>query len=62
MRIKVSDNKELVTKIREQLRENGNYCPCKLVKDEDTQCPCKEFREQPSTGECCCGLYYKVEE
>ncbi len=39
----VSDNKELVEKIREQLKQRGNHCPCKLIQNEDTLCPCKEF-------------------
>lgn len=58
MRIKVSDNKKLVAEIRKSLKENGNYCPCKIEKTEDTKCMCKEFLEQES-GECHCGLYVK---
>lgn len=61
MRIKVSDNKELVENIRTKLKENGGYCPCRIERNEDTKCICKEFREQKS-GECHCGLYFKYEE
>lgn len=61
MRIKVSDNKELVEDIRTKLKENGGYCPCRIERNEDTKCICKEFREQKS-GECHCGLYFKYEE
>ena len=61
MRIKVSEDKELVQEIREKLKENDNYCPCRIEKTPDTKCMCKEFREQ-SVGECHCGLYVKVEE
>lgn len=61
MKVKVSDDIEHVKKIREQLKENGGYCPCRLEKNEDTKCMCKEFLEQ-ETGECHCGLYIKVEE
>ena len=61
MKIKVSDNKELVTEIKQKLKESGGYCPCRLNQNEDTKCPCKEFREQTEPGECHCGLYYKVE-
>lgn len=61
MRIKVSDNKEVVEEIRKKLKENSGYCPCKLFKNEDTKCICKEFREQTELGECHCGLYVKVE-
>ena len=59
MVIKVSEDKELVQRIRQQLKENGGYCPCRLKKTEDTKCMCKEFLEQES-GECHCGLYYKA--
>ena len=62
LKIKVSEDKELVNEIRNKLEENGGYCPCRVTKNEDTKCPCKEFREQTELGECCCGLYYKVEE
>lgn len=45
--------------IKEGLKSNDGYCPCKLVKNEDTKCMCKEFREQEA-GECHCGLYIKI--
>lgn len=61
MRIKVSDNKEVVEEVRKKLKENSGYCPCKLFKNEDTKCICKEFREQTELGECHCGLYVKIE-
>ena len=61
MRIKVSDNKEVVEEVRKKLIENSGYCPCKLFKNEDTKCICKEFREQTELGECHCGLYVKVQ-
>lgn len=60
LRVVISDNKELVEKIREQLKQRGNHCPCKLIQNEDTLCPCKEFLEQ-GVGECHCGLYIKTE-
>ena len=60
MKVKVSDNKELVDEIRAKLKENNDYCPCSLIKSEDTKCMCKEFREQ-ELGECHCGLYIKTE-
>lgn len=56
--IKVSENAELVEEIRRRLKENDNFCPCKLEKTPDTKCMCKEFREQ-EIGECHCGLYVK---
>ena len=60
MKIKLSDNKELVTQIKQKINENGGYCPCRLTQNEDTKCPCREFRNQIDerrAGECHCGLY-----
>lgn len=42
--------------ILEKLRENGGYCPCSLVKNEDTRCMCKVMKER---NECECGLYVR---
>lgn len=61
MKIRVSDNKELVEEIRAQLKENGGYCPCKIEKTPDTKCMCKEFIDMEE-GECHCGLYVKVKD
>lgn len=58
MRIKVTSNKELEKEIRQRIKDNNGYCPCKILKNDDTKCICKEFLEQES-GECHCGLYYK---
>ena len=58
MSIKLSEDKEIVQEIREKIKENGCYCPCKIEKTDDTKCMCKEFREQEG-GECHCGLYVK---
>lgn len=62
MKIKLSDDKKLVAEIKQKLKANGGYCPCRLFKTEDTKCPCKEFREQTELGECHCGLLQKVED
>lgn len=61
MQIKVTQDKELAKEIREKLKANGGYCPCKLIKNEDTKCMCKEFLDRQELGECHCGLYIKVE-
>ena len=45
MQIKLNNNKELVKEIRKKIKENGGYCPCSLIKNEDTKGMCKEFRE-----------------
>ena len=59
-KIRLNENRELVEMIRQGLKENGGYCPCRRSRSEDTKCICKEFREQISrgeAGECHCGLY-----
>ena len=61
MKIIVNPDKELVDVIRQKLKENDGYCPCRIYKNEDTKCICKEFKEQDS-GECHCGLYIKVKD
>lgn len=60
MKITTNSNKELVSEIRAKLKENDNYCPCRVSKIPDNKCMCKEFREQverKESGECHCGLY-----
>jgi ferredoxin-thioredoxin reductase catalytic subunit len=61
MKITTNPDKELVKTIREKLKANDGYCPCRLVKNEDTKCICKEFLEQEE-GECHCGLYIKTKD
>ena len=61
MRIHVTNNVELRDQIRQALKDNGGYCPCRLEKTEDTKCMCKEFLEQES-GPCHCGLYVKEKD
>jgi ferredoxin-thioredoxin reductase catalytic subunit len=59
MRIKLNPDESVVKEVRGGLRETGGYCPCAIVKNEDTKCPCKDFREMDTPGECHCGLYVK---
>lgn len=59
--IKVSSDTKHVENIRIKLKETGGYCPCSLIRNEDTKCMCKEFREM-AEGECHCGLYVKTKE
>lgn len=59
-KIKTNPDKEFVKEIRDKLKENGGYCPCRISKTADTKCMCKEFREMVANGEtgmCHCGLY-----
>lgn len=60
MKITTNPDKEYVKEIREKLKANNGYCPCRIRKTEDTKCMCKEFRdmmERNESGTCHCGLY-----
>ena len=60
-KIKLSDNIELVNEIKNKLKENDGYCPCRIEKTPENKCMCEEFKKQDS-GECHCGLYVKIGE
>ena len=57
-RIRLNDDKELVEEIKEQLKKNSWFCPCKIQKIQENKCPCEEFRNM-EVGECHCGLFVK---
>jgi len=60
IQIKQTEDKELLTEILKQLKENDHYCPCSLTKTPDDKCMCKNFRDQVERrepGECACGRY-----
>jgi ferredoxin-thioredoxin reductase catalytic subunit len=59
MRIKLNPNKKFVEELREEIKNNDGYCPCKIERTNDTICPCKDFRYNQ---ECCCELYIKEED
>lgn len=64
--IRVTDNKEIKETVLAGLKHNKDkygkrYCPCSLVRNDDTVCMCKEFREMEE-GTCHCQLYVKTKE
>lgn len=61
-KIFVTKDKEHEKKIREALKNNDGFCPCKLGKLKENKCICAEFANQDYAGYCHCGLYYKAEE
>ena len=62
MKIIKNPDKDIYDKVTKAVKENEGYCPCEIIKSQDTKCPCKKFREQIIEGECHCGLYIKVAE
>ena len=65
MRVILNKDKEIVDSIREELRMNGGYCPCRLIKTDETKCMCEDFKkmiDEGILGECHCGLYVNVED
>ena len=60
MKIRLNPDKEEAERILRAVKENDGYCPCRLIRTEDTKCICKEFKEQKE-GMCHCGLYLKEE-
>lgn len=60
VKIKQTEDKELLEEILKQLKENDGYCPCSIVQNKDTKCACKAFRDMINTqtpGECLCGRF-----
>ena len=59
MKIRLNPDKKEAERILRAVKENDGYCPCRLIRTEDTKCICKEFKEQEE-GFCHCGLYLKL--
>ena len=60
IKIKQTEDKELLDEILKQLKENDSMCPCSLTKTPDDKCMCKKFRDQVERqefGECLCGRF-----
>ena len=66
MGVRLNEDKAMVAKIREGLKQKGGYCPCKLEVSPATQCICQEFKDQIADpgyeGYCHCMLYYKAKD
>lgn len=63
LKILLNKDNDVVNAVRQGLVETGGYCPCRLVKSEQTKCMCEEFRNQIAEpnfeGYCHCMLYFK---
>lgn len=65
IRVKTNTDKDLVKEIKNKLKVNEGYCPCRISKTEDNKCMCKEFRDMIANGivgTCHCGLYIITKE
>lgn len=58
MKLILNPDKEHVATIREALKNSDGYCPCSIIRDEDTKCMCKEAREN---NICHCELFVQSE-
>lgn len=42
------------------VKNNDGYCPCIIIKSENSKCICTDFKQQDFEGECHCGRFAKV--
>lgn len=62
LKIKLNEDNAVVEEIKQALKNNEGYCPCRILRTPDNKCMCKEFRDQQTEGLCHCGLYRKIRE
>ena len=65
MTVYENPDREYAEEVRQLIRDNNGYCPCKLEKNKDTKCKCKDFIDQVKqgiVGSCHCGLYVATED
>ena len=65
MKVIQNPDRDFVSEIKSMLKQKNGYCPCSIVKSNDTKCKCKAFRDQIESGEagaCHCGLWIAVAE
>lgn len=60
LRIIQNPDKEKYNAISKAVVDNDGFCPCSIIRSDDTLCLCKEFREQETEGECHCSRFIKV--
>lgn len=60
-KIIVNPDAMTVKEIRQKIKDNDGYCPCKFEKTDENKCPCREFLDGEELGQCHCGLYVKIE-
>ena len=54
---------KVVERLLEVMKQNGGYCPCRILRTPENICICDEFKKQIADSEfegfCHCRLYYK---
>lgn len=66
VKIKQTEDKELLKEILKQLEENHYICPCSIRRDtQKDKCMCEDFREVinkniPGTYDCHCGRFIAI--
>ena len=61
MRMIMNEDAALVASIRQKIKDNDGYCPCKIEKIPENKCMCMDFINQTEPGECHCGLFLQIE-
>ena len=41
MKIRLNEDAEVVSRVKEGLARTGGYCPCRLQRSEEYKCMCK---------------------
>lgn len=58
--IRINQDQNKYKEITQAVKDNDNYCPCLIEKNEDTICMCKDFRDQDREGFCHCERFEKI--
>ena len=45
-KVRLNEDKEIVERIREGLKQKDGYCPCRVGKRPEYKCMCEEFKAQ----------------
>lgn len=61
-KIVVNPDSVKYAEISQAVKDNDNYCPCLVERNEDTLCMCKDFREQNEEGFCHCKRFLKIKK
>jgi hypothetical protein len=62
VKVRQTEDKELLDEILRQLKDNDHFCPCSLTRTQNDKCMCEQFRTVINSGEigtheCVCGRY-----